>query len=156
MKREQFLGAILSAVFAFAVFLPTARADETNERTEITFDQPVEIPGHVLPPGTYWFLVVDNTAGRDVVRVFGPDFKTIYATVITTSAERMTPANRTTLIFAERESSRPQTLLSWFYPGSTIGHEFLYSASEEQELGKDKRDIVVATPMTSNQINAGY
>ena len=31
----------------------TVQADEWNKKTVLTFSQPVEIPGHVLPAGTY-------------------------------------------------------------------------------------------------------
>ena len=35
-----------------------------DSRTEFTFNQPVEMPGVTLPPGTYIFRFVDGTTGR--------------------------------------------------------------------------------------------
>jgi len=34
---------------------PSARADEWDKQTIMTFNKPVEILGQVLPPGTYVF-----------------------------------------------------------------------------------------------------
>ena len=40
-------------LFAFS----SAKADEWNKRTVMTFSQPVELPGIVLPAGTYAITV---------------------------------------------------------------------------------------------------
>jgi hypothetical protein len=37
---------------AVLVVLPAARADHSNQATKVTFSQPVQIPGRVLPAGT--------------------------------------------------------------------------------------------------------
>jgi hypothetical protein len=50
--------------------LPAARADEWNQRTVMTFSSPVEIPGQILPAGTYVFKVADSQANRHIVQVF--------------------------------------------------------------------------------------
>jgi hypothetical protein len=51
---------------------------------------------------------------------------------------------RSAFTFAERGSSQAQAIVTWFYPGSTRGHEFLYPKQVQQELAKDKHDTVVA------------
>jgi hypothetical protein len=52
-------------VMLFAVF-PTAhvKADEWNKKTIVTFDQDVEIPGWVLPAGTYVFKLLNSGSSR--------------------------------------------------------------------------------------------
>jgi len=44
--------SILGLLLAFAIILPAARADEYDQASQLTFSQPVQIPGHVLPAGT--------------------------------------------------------------------------------------------------------
>jgi hypothetical protein len=45
---------IIGLIIAFAAFFElTAHADELDQTTILTFSQPVEIPGQVLPAGTY-------------------------------------------------------------------------------------------------------
>ena len=44
-----------------------------DSRTEFTFNQPVELPGVTLPPGTYVFRFVDATTGRKVMQVQAKD-----------------------------------------------------------------------------------
>jgi hypothetical protein len=55
---------------------------------------------------------------------------------------------------AEQESSKPDALVAWFYPGETTGHEFLYSKGQEKQLAQDSQQTVVATP-SSNDASAG-
>ena len=153
MNSRKLWSVVFSVLLSYAVLLPIARASDQDQQTKVTFDQPVEIPGRVLPAGTYWF-VRDRTE-TSIVRIFSLDWKTLYATELTADAERLKPADDTTLTFAERESSEPDALLKWFYPGEIIGHEFLYHQQEERELSQDKQQTVVVVPERANPVHAG-
>jgi hypothetical protein len=134
----------IAFLLALLVVLPAARADEANQETKVTFSGAVQISGHVLPAGTYWFVVPADLSQPNVVRIFGADRTTVYATVFTINAERLQPTDNTAFTLAERGSARPEAIVTWFYPGRTIGHEFLYGKQERKELAKDKQTTVVA------------
>lgn len=133
-------------VFTCIILTSFAQASDYDQQTKVTFSQPVEIPGRVLPAGTYWFILA-GTAERNVVQIFSRDWKTLYATEYTVGTDRMEPASETTFTFAERKSSSPEAVLRWFYPGETIGHEFLYPKPESRELARDMHQEVPAAPM---------
>ena len=67
------LGLLLASVF----ILPAARADEWDQASKLTFNQPVQIPGRVLPAGTYWFILVDSLSDRNIVQIFNSDRSTL-------------------------------------------------------------------------------
>jgi hypothetical protein len=134
----------IALLLAFLTVLPAARADESNQATKVTFDRPVQIPGRVLPAGTYWFVVPDDINEHLVVSIFSADRTTLYATLLTINAERRQPSDNTSLTFAERGSTHIQAIVTWFYPGRTTGHEFLYPKQVQSELAKDKRFTIVA------------
>jgi Protein of unknown function (DUF2911) len=136
--------ATLSFLLALLIVLPAARADQANQATKVTFNQAVQIPGRVLPAGTYWFMLPEDINEHFQVRIFNADRTILYATVITNFAERSQISGHTAFTFAERGSSQPQAIVTWFYPGSTTGHEFLYPQPVQKELAKDKHDTVVA------------
>jgi len=48
MYRKMFLGMAGLALMG-ALFVPKVRADEWNKRTTVTVDQPIQVPGMVLP-----------------------------------------------------------------------------------------------------------
>jgi len=104
--------------------LPTARADEFNKKTVLTFSGPVEIPGvhmkgwGVLPAGTYVFKLMDSQSDRHIVQIFSEDEKTVYATILAVPNYRLKSTDKTTITFRERPAGEPEALRAWFYPGS--------------------------------------
>lgn len=74
-----------------------ARADEINQRTEISFRQPIEIPESVLPVGTYWFIL-SASPNRNIVRIYSENSPRPYPT-----CKRLIPCARNRL--PERRSS---------------------------------------------------
>jgi hypothetical protein len=135
--------ATLAFLLAFLIVLP-ARADQGDQATKVTFNQAVQIPGRVLPAGTYWFVLPENTTEHNQVRIFGSDRTTLFATVFTNNVERQHTTDHTAFTFAELGSAKPQAIVTWFYPGTATGHVFLYPKQIREELAKDKHDTVVA------------
>ena len=138
-------------VFASIITLPSARADEWDQATKITFSQSVQIPGHVLPAGTYWFVLADRYSGSNIVRVFNSDRSMLYASLITVGTQSATTPENTTITFAAIDPMQPQTVVSWFYPGVNTGHQFLYSNMQERELAQVKKYTVVAKALQKSQ-----
>ena len=75
----------LGLLLAFVMMLPSARASERDQATEITFNQSVQIPGHVLPAGTYWFVVSEANTSRNIGEIFNSDRSMLFATVLARS-----------------------------------------------------------------------
>jgi hypothetical protein len=143
---------ILATMLAFLIMLPAARASEEDQATQLTFDKAVQIPGRVLPAGTYWFILVDNNNAPNIVHIFNSDRSMLYATVLTINAERSDPTDNTAITFADRGSMQPEAIVTWFYPGYTSGHEFVFSNREEKELAQVKHHTVMATKLDEHQI----
>ncbi len=134
---------ILGLLLAFAIILPVTHAAERDQATKLTFNQSIQIPGRVLPAGTYWFILADSTSNRNIIHIFNSDRSMLYATVNTITAERLQSTDHSAITFAERDSTQPSAIVTWFYPGRTIGHEFVYSKSEEHELARARHQTVV-------------
>jgi hypothetical protein len=145
MKSKAVVKSFTTIAFLLAclIALPAARADEANQATKLTFNRSIQISGHVLPAGTYWFVLA-SIDSPSIVRVFNSDRSRLYATIFTVNAERLNTTDNTAITFAERGFAQPQAIVYWFYPGSTIGHEFLYPKQVQTELAKDKQYTVVA------------
>src|ERR1700716_4023269 len=131
--------AIASVLFLEVV----AHADEADQSIKITFSQATEIPGRILPAGTYLFKLADPN-DLDLVRIFNSEGTRLYATLQTVTAERSKPTGDTVVVLAEQPEGRPETLLQWFYHGRSSGHELVYSKQEEQQLAQDRQQTIVA------------
>ena len=151
MNTRKAITFMIAFVVAFVLFFEvSAHADMSDQATQITFSQPVQIPGQVLPAGTYWFLLANISEQQDVVQIYNSDRSKLYATLETASIERQEATGHTVVKLAEQESSKPDALVAWFYPGETTGHEFLYPKDQEKQLAQDSQQTVVATPSSSN------
>src|SRR5215813_8906509 len=113
---------------------PATRADEWNKETRITFSQPVEVPGKVLPAGTYVFELAESSSDRDIVEIFNEDRTELFATIIGIGAYRAEPADKVEVTFEKRADAAPQAIKDWFYPGDTDGIEFVYPAVKHRDV----------------------
>lgn len=130
--------AAIGAAFLLAGLFQTARADEWNQQTFVTFNHPVEIPGQVLPAGTYVFKLADSQSNRDIVQVFNKDQDQIYATVQAIPDYRLEPTGKTVITFQERKAGAPEAVKTWFYPGALYGVDFVYpNMSNRMELAQN-------------------
>ena len=146
MRMQTVLVGFCSVVLALAAFLPRARADEWNQLTKLSFSQPVEIPGRVLPAGTYWFKLADDS-NRNIVEIFSSNWSKDYATLVTVPEYRAQSTDHTEVQFAERPHDKPEALLTWYYPGLLTGHEFLYSNKQENRFARDVKEDAMARPL---------
>ena len=128
---------------------PQARADEWNQKTVFTFQQPVEIPGHVLEPGTYVFKLVDSQSDRNIVEVYDQNEQHLYGTFLAIPNYRLQPTGKPIITFSERAAGSPEAVRAWFYPGENYGHVFVYPKGKARELAKANKHNVVA--MAENQ-----
>jgi hypothetical protein len=133
-------------------FSPGAKADEWDKKTEITFSQPVEIPGvhlpgwGVLPAGTYMFKLLDSRSDRHIVQIFNREGTVVYATILAIPNYRLKATDKTVITFRERPAGQPEALRAWFYPGRNWGDEFVYPKAVALELAKSTNTPVLFTP----------
>lgn len=134
------IGLIIAFTLLFGL---AANADESNQATTITFSQPIQIPGQVLPAGTYLFTLANRDTNQKIVQVFSADRTVLYATLQTIVTDRAEPTGHTVLALAKQGTGQPDVLLKWFYPGQESGNEFLYSKQTEKELAQDKQQTIM-------------
>jgi hypothetical protein len=140
---------IVGLMIAFALFFElAAHADEENEASTLTFSQPIQVPGQVLPAGTYLFRLVDTDSNQHMVQILNAKENTVYATLHTVTTERPEATDDTALAFADQGPGKPDVLLKWFYPGRLTGNEFVYSKQSEKDLAQDKQQTIEATQPT--------
>ena len=152
MNQPKALAIICCLVLACGVLVPAARADQWNQQTKMSFNQPIEIPGSVLPAGTYWFVLSSNT-DRNVVQIYSENWSRLYASLITIPIYRSQSTAKTEVEFAERPHQNAQALWEWYYPSRLAGHEFVYrSKNTEMRMSSAAKRDILARPMTSSAV----
>ncbi len=147
MKHPQIcLIVFFLALLGMSVAPASARADEWDMKTFVTFSAPVEIPGMVLPAGTYVFRLLDPIAEQNVVQILSQDEQHVYTTILAVPDYRLQPADKTVISFEERATGAPQAIKAWFYPGNNFGEEFVYPKVRATELAQANQQHVPAMP----------
>jgi LPXTG-motif cell wall-anchored protein len=146
--RNAFISMLSVAIFGLVSVTPSL-ADEWDKKTVITFSGPVEIPGQVLPAGTYVFKLANSDSDRHIVQVFDKDQKHLYGTILAIPDYRMQPTGKTVIRFEERTTGSPEAVKAWFYPGDLYGQEFVYPKARATEIAMETNQNVLST--TSNE-----
>jgi hypothetical protein len=124
----------LSVGVMAGLFSLPARADDFNQQTKIEFTTPIEISGTVIPAGTYWLVLQNDDASRQIVKVMSVDGMRVYATELAVPVDRNQAAAQAQVEFAQPGDGSPAILLQWFYPGAMVGHAFTPTKREREQI----------------------
>jgi LPXTG-motif cell wall-anchored protein len=152
MKIVKTLLAVFTLALLGAMLATGARGDNWNKKTVMTFDQPIEIPGQILPAGTYTFQLVESKSDRNIVRIFQADGTTVVATILAINNYRLHATDKTAVKFAERSGDNPEALKAWFYPGDNFGQEFVYPRQRAIELAAAEKEPVPALAVETTEL----
>jgi hypothetical protein len=151
--RKAALACVASAVLALP-FVAGAQGP-ANQDTFFTFSQDVELPNKTLPAGKYLFQLADSPSNRHVVKVMSADRKEIHATLLAIpyySNER--PSDEPQVRFMETPAAGTNgtaaaagtnAIKIWFYPGRSVGHEFIYPRSQATRIASRTGSSVLTT-----------
>jgi hypothetical protein len=150
MTSSRAVPTVFCVALLGAMFSASARADDRDKKTTLTFSAPVEIPPvyitgmRVLPAGTYVFKLMNSSSNRHIVQVFNKEQTKIIATILAIPNYRLVPTGDTVITFKEGVRGRPEAIRAWFYPGADWGEEFVYPNAKALELAKATNEPVLA------------
>jgi LPXTG-motif cell wall-anchored protein len=152
MKTVKTILVVLALSLLGATLAPGARADEWNKKTVMTFSQSIEIPGQILPAGTYTFKLLDSPSDRHIVQIFNADGSQIIATILAINNYRLRPTGETVVKFVERPGDNPEAIKAWFYPGDNFGQEFVYPKQRAVQLAAAANEPVPALAVETTDL----
>src|SRR4029453_8664256 len=123
--------AILAACLA-----PASQAEELTKLIYFTFSAPVEMPGMVLPAGSYKFELADPDSTRRVVRISDKEGGKIHGIFLSIPDQKLEPTDKPIVMFRETPAGAPEAVKAWFYPGETTGYEFVYPHDQALKIAK--------------------
>src|SRR6266705_1703927 len=121
------LCAVLVTMLFGATLAPGARADQWYKKTIVTFSDSVQVPGQVLPAGTYVFKLADTPSNRHIVQIWNVDEDQILATILIIPSYRVETPDKSIFELDEHQGDSPMTLKIWYFPGASTEEEFVYS-----------------------------
>jgi hypothetical protein len=130
---------------------PAEVSGQWSERTELTFSDPVMIPGATLQPGTYVFQLMDPGSAGDIIEIRKKD-GTLITTTITVPTKRPDAKGDNVLKFNPTEEGTPPALAAWFYPGTIYGHQFVYPDEQAKKIAQRTKTVVLSTDVPGTDL----
>ena len=144
IRTKLFLASALALMVVTLMGASASAQEPANQFTYFTFSAPFELPGgKVLPAGKYVFKIADSPSNRHVVQIMSEDQKTMHATLLAIPANRLDPAQEPEVRFMETAAKMPPAIRTWWYPGRSIGHEFIYPKDQARRLAARQREPVL-------------
>jgi hypothetical protein len=128
----------VSTIAAYCTLLvaagPNAFGDDHDKKTDVTITEPTQVPGAVLQPGTYMFILLNSSSDRHIVEIKSEDGKHLYSMSFATAASRTVRTGKVILTYYEMPAGSPPALRQWFWPGDFEGQELLYPKNEAASI----------------------
>jgi len=118
--------AACAVAFVAGIASIPAQADEWDQKTILTVNEPIQVTKTLLQPGQYVLKLLDSSSDRHIVQIFNGDQTQVIATVLAIPNYRLQPTGQTRFAFWETPPGYAKALRAWFYPGDNFGQEFLY------------------------------
>jgi hypothetical protein len=138
MRKQRIIPIVLAALLLALSLGSGVKADDWDKKTVVTFDQDVEIPGWILPAGTYVFKLFNSSSNRYIVQVWDQDEMNLITTLMTVGDSYPNPTGHTYFVLdtSQTDEGYPPAVVSWFFAGSDEGRDFIYSGySTTQMMG---------------------
>lgn len=139
---------LLFAAFALAtlMFVPSAMA-QIPEYSTLQIDEPVNVAGKILQPGTYRIQVVPNLRTKYQVQVTSPDGMEIYHTFLTVPHPLPAPDDdqpNTIFVWYPSINGEPKALRTWYSPDSPTdgGRDIVYDEDFAKRLARANQTTV--------------
>jgi hypothetical protein len=123
MSRIAFAGIVIFGGIA----AQTSHASVVVEEAVFTFVEPVQVPGRVLPPGTYLFKLDESKGDLNLVEIKNQTETKVYGVFVVGPLYRTTAPTKPAILFDESAPGKPKPIKAWFYPGDRYGKAFVYS-----------------------------
>ena len=129
MQKKGVVLLTITAILLVLSLSSRAMADDWDRKTIVTFDQDVEIPGQVLPAGTYVFNLFRSNADRFIVQVWDGSESQLLATLMTIGDSYPNPRGKAYFVLdtSATDEGYPPAVVSWFFAGTDEGRDFIYS-----------------------------
>lgn len=110
---------------------PAQAAAAAADRLYVRFDRAVRMPGLILQPGEYLFVLGTPLAGQVIIHTYSARGSKLINTCLAVESRMPRPVRGSLVEYARTD---PAALRAWFNPGNAIGFEFVYTPSEAKQI----------------------
>ena len=133
------LRLLLVSAFVLLISVPAAFG-QTPQVSTFPVDEPIDVGGTILQPGTYLIRVLPTLADRNRIQITDVDRTKVYATLLTIphDLEPNEEVPNTMFVFFPAANGSPKALRTWFPPEFQwkAGKDIVYEQGRAKQLAR--------------------
>jgi len=112
-----------------------ARADSPAKSTTISIQTPTQVPGSVLPAGTYMFKNSGSQSGWNIVQIYNNDGSSLVTTVLTYPNPKVAANGQTVIIYPANGAGSIPAMEGVVLAGDSTVEQFAYPKTMADQIG---------------------
>lgn len=131
------IGLLVSALVlaGSGLMAGVARADAPAKSTAISIETPTQVPGSVLPAGTYMFKNSGSRSGWNVVQIYNHDGSALVTTVLAYPNPKVAANGQTVIIYPANGAGTIPTMEGVVLAGESTVEQLAYPRGTADQIG---------------------
>ena len=132
-KSGLLLGVV--CLVAGSVVSSVARADDSAQQATVTIQSPEQVPGSVLPAGTYMFKKTGAQSGWVIVQIYSKDGSALVTTILAYPNAKVASNGQNFVVYPANGSGTIPAMEGIVFTGDSTVQQFAYPRAAADQLG---------------------
>jgi hypothetical protein len=132
-KNGLLLGIICLAAASIAG--PVTRADDSVRQATVTIHSPEQVPGSVLPAGTYLFKQTGMQSGWAIVQIYSKDGSALVTTILAYPNPKVASNGQNVVVYPANGLGSIPAMEGFVFTGDSIVEQFAYPKAAADQIG---------------------
>jgi len=140
-------GLFLAGAFLLASSLnaTVARADDSAKQATVTIQAPQQVPGSVLPRGTYIFKQTGAQSGWLIVQIYSNDGSALVTTVLAYPNPKLASNGQNVVTYPANGSGSIPAMEGIVFTGDSTVEQFAYPKTAADQIGEANHTRIPTT-----------
>jgi hypothetical protein len=134
MRKSGLLFGVM-CLTAASVMSPMTRADDSVKQAMVTIQSPEQVPGSVLPAGTYNFKQTGMQSGWAIVQIYSNDGSALVSTVLAYPNPKVASNGQNVVTYTANGSGSIPAIEGIVFTGDSTVQQFAYPRAAADQIG---------------------
>jgi hypothetical protein len=111
------------------------RADDSAKQMTVTIQSPEQVPGSVLPAGTYMFKQTGAQSGWAIVQIYSNDGSALVTTILAYSNPKLASNGQNVIVYPANGSGSIPAIEGIVFTGDSTVEQFAYPKTSADQIG---------------------
>jgi hypothetical protein len=133
MAKSGWLLGIIGLAASLAA--PAMRADDSVRQATVTIQSPEQVPGSVLPAGTYVFKQTGMQSGWAIVQIYSKDGSALVTTILAYPNAQVASDGQNCVVYPAIASGSVRAVEGIVFAGDSTVEQFAYPRATADQIG---------------------